>query len=254
MTKFQRFATTVLIIALIGAIGMALHELNQTRDARAEAKALQAEQDSLTKEVSDLQTSLAILKNQLANVQEENSRLKTNSNEAELLNLRDELTRLRSLPDDIATLQNKLKQSSATLATWKTNDLADVGRGTPIDALRSFAYASQFAHEKMRNSFVSDDVDPPSEEALQKFIKDEIEHHSLIIDMNIAGYKILSQSSLAPDKLRMDLEVMASEEIGISVPFTLRKVNGEWKVVVFNVRNEYGAITGQAIVNKSPFR
>ena len=251
MIRFWKIAA---IAILFVTVGLALYKGKQARDIRAELQKLQAEESPLAKEIADLQASLANMKNQLSNLQEENARLKTNSNETELLILRDEVTRLSSLPDDVATLQKKLKQSSANLATWKTNDLADVGRGTPIDALRSFAYASQFAHEKMQNSFVGDDVDPPSGEALQKFINEKIEHQSLIIDMNVAGYRILSQSPLAPDKVRVDLEVLASEEFGISLPFTLRKVNGEWKLVVFNVRDKHEAVTEVELVNESPSR
>jgi regulator of replication initiation timing len=251
MTKLWKIAA---IAILVVAVGVGLYKANQARDARAELQKLKAARESLTKEISDLQASLAAMKNQLANLQEENSRLKTSTNETELLSLRDEVARLRSLPDDFADLQKQLQHSSPILASWKTNDLADVGRATPVDALRSFAYASQFAPGKMQNSFVGDDVDPPSEEALQKYIKNKIEHQSLIVDMPIAGYKILSQSWLATDKVRVDLGVMAGEDYGISFPFTLRNVNGEWKLVLFNIRDKHGAVTEIEPIKDSPYQ
>jgi hypothetical protein len=249
MTRLWKIAATAIITL---AVGVALYKSKQAHDARAELQKLKAAQNSLSKEIGDVQASLANLKNQLASLQEENARLKTNKNDTELVNLRNEVARLRSLPDDFVDLQKKLKHSSAPLASWKTNDLANVGRATPLNALRSYVFASQFDNEQMRGSFAGDDVDPPDPDALQKFITKKVEHQSRIIDMNIVGYQLLSQTWLAEDKVRMTLKVMASEELGISLPLTLRNINGEWKVVVFNLRDKNGAVTELEFINASP--
>jgi hypothetical protein len=70
--------------------------------------------------------------------------------------------------------------------------------------------------------------------------------------MNIVGYQLSSQTWLGEDKVQMNLKVMASEDLGISLPLTLRNVNGEWKVVVFNLRDKNGAVKELEFINAPP--
>jgi hypothetical protein len=131
-----------------------------------------------------------------------------------------------------------LKQSSAGLAEWKTNELADVGRANPIDALQTYIYsAKNFDPAKIQDCIVGNSADPTDPEALQKFIKDQNNHPG---DSDAAGYKILSQNWLVSDKVQVELEVLEDGGLGISAPFTLQNINGEWKVVVFNNRDKNG--------------
>jgi hypothetical protein len=253
MTKFQKLAAAVMLTALIVAIGAALYEGQQAREARAEAQELRLELAPLTQKIADMEAAFEPLSNQLQSLVTENSRLKNNSNDLELLKLRGEVTRLRPLQDDVATLQNMLKQSSAGLAQWKTNDLSDVGRATPIDAIQSYLYSSGTTNvANIKSSIVGDDIDPPTPEALQGFIKGEIDHPGMSEDMDITGYKILSQTWLGSDKARVELQMIAGGGVGMSGPFTLRKVDGEWKLVVFNVRGQDGKVSRLEFVTDSP--
>jgi len=253
MTKFQKFTAIFLIVALIAAIGVALHEVTQARDARAEAQKLRAQQASLARDLANLQAEVSNLTNQLAGLFAENSRLRNNPNDRELLKLRGEVTRLRPLQDDVVALQKMLNQSAAGLAQWKTNELTDAGRATPIDALQTYLYSSQNTNAaNIRNGIVGDDVDPPTQEALQDFIKSEIDHPGTELDMDVTGYKILSQTWLASDKVRVELQLLTTGGVGISGPFTLRKVDGEWKLVAFNTRNSEGKIGKLEFINENP--
>ena len=249
MTTIRKIA--VIAVAAV-AILTAVYQANQARDARSEAQNLWAKQSQLARQIADLQDSLANATNQLASLLEENARLKNHSNELELLKLRSEVTRLRPLQEDVVALQKKLQRSSGNLVDWKTNDLEDAGRADPIDALRTYLYLSQnFNPDKIQNGVVGDDTDPPDKDELQNFIKSE-SNHPRPTD-GIADYKILSQTQLSPDKVEVELNVtFGDSRMGISTPFTLQNINGEWKLVVFNVRDGNGKLNHLSFVNESP--
>jgi hypothetical protein len=244
MTKFQKISAIAVMIALIASIGAALYEGKQSRDARAKEQQFRDDHASLAQEIADLQADISNLNGQLTGQLAENSRLRKNPNEMELLKLRGEVTRLRPLQDDVVALQNMLKQSAAGLAQWKTNELTDAGRANPIDALQSYLYSSQITNAAMiQSGIVGDDIDPPTAEALQDFVKSEIAHPGTTADMDITGYKILSQTWLASDKAQVELQILGAGGLGMSGPFTLRKVDGEWKLVVFNVHDGDGKVS-----------
>lgn len=248
MTKTQKIAITALLVAAIGA---ALYENRQAENARAELQKLEAQQAPLAKEITDLQAGLAGMTNQLANLQVENLRLRKNPDKTELLKLRSEVTNLRPLQDDVVALQKMLKQSSAGLAQWKTNELADAGRASPIDVLQTYLHFSQVEPAKIRNDLVGDDADPPDQEELEKFIKSKIDQP----DMNmtdITGFKILSQNWLASDKVQVELQILSAGGVGVSAPFTLRNIDGEWKLVVFNVRDKQGNVSQLDFFHATP--
>jgi hypothetical protein len=249
MTKFQKIALAgVLVLAVLAA----LYQCRQARDARAEVQKLRAKQSQSDRQIADLQDSLASKSNQLADLLAENSRLKGNPNQTELLKLRGEVTRLRPLQQDVVTLQKMLQQSSAGLPTWKSNELANAGRANPIDALQTYLYSSQNTNTaEIGNSVVGDDTYPPSPEALQNFINDEHNHPQ--VSDGMAPYRILSETWIAPDKVQVELNAsMGGGGWGVSVPFTLRNINGEWKLVIFNVRDQNGNGSHLGFVNDSP--
>jgi hypothetical protein len=251
MTKFQR---TALLAALTLAILTALYQSKQARNARDEAQMLRTQLAQSTRQITELQDNLASKSNQLADLLAENARLRNNPNETELLKLRSEVTRLRPLQDDVVALQKMVNQSSTGLAQWKTNELTDTGRATAIDALQSYLYSSQNTNAaKIQTGIVGDDIDPPSSDALQSFIKREMDHPGTTSDMDITGYKILSQTWLASDKIQVELQLMAAGGFGISAPFTLRNINGEWKLVAFNVRDGQGKVKGVEFIKDPPF-
>ncbi len=248
MSKFLKIAVAaVLILAILAAV----YQTNQAAAARDEALTLRAQQAQFAKQIADLQESLANLNNQLTDLLAENSRLRNNPNEVELLKLRGEVTRLRPLQDDVVALQQKLKQSPAILSEWKTNELADAGRASPINALETYIYSSQkFDPAKIQNSVVGDDADPPDPDALQTFIKSASNHPQ--VSDGVVDYKILSETQLAPDKVQVELNATFGDtRMGISIPYTLQNINGEWKLVVFNIRDGNGKFNHLGFVNET---
>ncbi len=249
MTKLQKIS---LAAALILAILAAFNQAKRARLALQEAQSLREQQAQSAKQIIDLQENLADKNNELAELLTENSRLKNNSNETELLKLRGEVTRLRPLQNDVVALQQKLRLSSAGLPAWKTSELANAGRTTPVDALQTYLYSSQNTNvAEIQKSIVGDDLNPPSSEALKNFINDDTNHP--LGSEGVAGYKIISETWLAPDKVQVELDAsMGSGGMGVSIPFTLRNVNGEWKLEVFNVRDADGKFNHLGFVNESP--
>jgi hypothetical protein len=233
------------MIALVAvAIGLAIYEIHQADSVCLETQNLRAQQTPLTEQISNLRASLGSLTNQLDVLLAENARLKTNSNPTELLKLRSEVTRLRPLQDDVATLQQMVKQSSAPFE-WKTNEVADVGCATPAEALKTYIYSAQFNPAKLREGVVADNVDPPDQDDVQDVIESKRSHLRMTDAFwQIEGYKVLSQTWLGPGLAQVELESMVGGGggAGVAETFTLRKVNGEWKLVVFNIRGKDGAV------------
>jgi hypothetical protein len=161
------------------------------------------------------------------------------------------VTRLRPLQEDVVALQKKLQQSPAGLPNWKTNELVDAGRANPIDAVETYIFSSQSTNmAEIQNSIVGDNIDPPSPEALRDFINDEKNHP--LANNEVTGYRILSETWLAPDKVQVELNAsMGSGGMGVSVPFTLRSINGEWKLQVFNIRDPNPNFNHLGFVNET---
>ena len=93
MTTLQKtfVATTVAVLA-----GAGIYEARQAAQLRDQVQSLQQQHAPLTEQIQQLQSSYAGATNRLADLLVENSRLKRNSNQNELLRLRGEVTRLRN--------------------------------------------------------------------------------------------------------------------------------------------------------------
>jgi len=246
MTKLQKIS---LAAALVLAILTAFHQTKLARDARNESQLLRKQQSQFANEISNLQASLAEKESRLEDLLTENTRLKTNPNETELLKLRGEVTRLRPLQADVVALQKRLQESPTGLPTWKTNELANVGRADPLSALQTYIFsARQTNMAEIKNSIVGDDADPLSPEEFQKFVNEKNNHPT---ERDISGFRVLSETWLAPDKVQLELSAsVGGEGMAFSVPFTLKNVNGEWKLVLFNTRGDDGKVNSIGFFNR----
>lgn len=240
MSRIKKIA---LAAALALAILTAFHQAKLAHDAQVETRKLRELQAQSTQKIVDLQDSLADEDKRLADLLAENLRLRSNPNEMELLKLRGEVTRLRPLQEDVVALQKMLRETSAGLPAWKTNELANVGRANPIDAFQTYLCAAQQTNmAEIQNSIIGDDVDPISPEALKGFIDDASNHP--VGNGNVISFKILSETWLASDKVQVELsQIVGKNGMGVSLPFTLKNVNGEWKIVVFNARSPDGKMS-----------
>jgi len=239
----------VLPVALALALLAAFNQAKRARTALEEEQNLRVEQTRFTKQITEMQEDLAGKNDRLTELLAENSRLKSKSDETELLKLRGEVTRLRPLQEDVVALQKMLQQSSGGLPTWKTKELANVGSANPMDALQTYLYnAHQTNVAGIQNSFVGDNVDPPDIEAFQKFVNDR---NNYSMD-GVPSFRILSENWLAPNKVQMEVNAaISSGGVGMSVPFTLLNVNGEWKIVVFNFRGTDGKVNDVGFFNRN---
>jgi hypothetical protein len=245
MSKLKKVAFAA---ALALAILAAFHQTKLAHDARDEARILREQQAQSAKQISSLQDSFADKDSRLEELLEENSRLRNNPNETELLKLRGEVTRLRPLQEDVVALQKMLQQSSTGLPAWKTNELANVGRANPLDALQTYLYSAQTTNKaEIQKSFVGDDTDPPPPEVLQKYIGNE---NNNSFGPDVTDFRILSENWLTSDRVQVELSVRSAKAsgVGMSIPLTFKNVNGEWKLVLFNIRNVDGQVTDVNVV------
>jgi hypothetical protein len=58
----------------------------------------------------------------------------------------------------------------------------------------------------------------------------------------VTDYRILSQTLVSSDEVQLEINALFGGS-GISVPLTLRNVNGAWKLVVFNIRDKDGKVS-----------
>jgi RNA polymerase sigma factor (sigma-70 family) len=94
MTTLQKTLVTATVAVLAGA---GIYEARQAAQLREQNQTLQQQQAPLTAQVQRLQTNYADATNRLAGLLAENARSKSNSNEAELLKLRSEVTHLKQM-------------------------------------------------------------------------------------------------------------------------------------------------------------
>jgi RNA polymerase sigma factor (sigma-70 family) len=98
MTTLQKILVTFTIAALGGA---SIHEANQAAQLRDQVQRLQQQQAPLAEQIQKLQNSFADATNRLADLLAENSQLKSNSHQNELLTLRGAVARLRSEAEQV---------------------------------------------------------------------------------------------------------------------------------------------------------
>jgi RNA polymerase sigma factor (sigma-70 family) len=106
MTTLQKTLVTTTVAVLAG---VGLYEAKQVHNARAEVQTLRQQQALLEEQVQRLENDFAAATNRLSNLLAENTSLKSNPERNELLKLRGEVTRLRSLEKDINALQKSSK-------------------------------------------------------------------------------------------------------------------------------------------------
>ncbi|HLZ55269.1 MAG TPA: sigma-70 family RNA polymerase sigma factor, partial [Verrucomicrobiae bacterium] len=150
MTTLQKTLVTVTVAVLAGG---GIYEAKQTADARAEVQTLQQQQAPLAEQIRQLQRERDDVTNQLAGLLRENARMKSNSDENELLQLRGKVTRLDGLANENNNLKMKISELEGRWfnvtnspqfsmpyfpkGRWNIN-----GNGDPLEILLSAATAA----------------------------------------------------------------------------------------------------------------
>ncbi len=127
------------IVVGVGAVlvGTGVYKAQQVAKLREQNQTLQQAQGGLAEQMQDLETSLANATNRLTELMAENSRLKTNPAQNELLKLRGQNGVLRQ---QLTAAINAAKKPSNN-GIIATNQLQFVGYATPDQAFQSLAWA-----------------------------------------------------------------------------------------------------------------
>jgi RNA polymerase sigma factor (sigma-70 family) len=238
MTTLQKTLVTAVITA---AVGTGIYQARQVSTLRSQIQSLQQQQAPLAEQIQQLTRDYSDATNRLAALNDDNERL--NRNPGELLKLREEVTRLRHLQNDLATglkPTTQREESPSGLPEWKLEQLTNVGRTMPHDALQTFLWASANTNlTELANCIVPDAGDPPSYEAIQSYVEDTAEH----LLNEFRKFSILSQTNISADEVQLELQAKADAG-GFSKTLMLRNVYGEWKVVLFTRRDADGKAYG----------
>jgi RNA polymerase sigma factor (sigma-70 family) len=152
MTTLQKTLVTATIAVIAGA---GIYEAREAAHLREQNQTLQQSQAPLAEQIQRLQRERDAATNRLVGLLAENSRLKSNPNQNELLKLRGEVTRLRPLQRDVTTLKKLAAQSMSGLPEWKPDQVKNVGRATPQDALQTFLWSGNTTNlSEIGNSLV----------------------------------------------------------------------------------------------------
>ena len=249
MTRFQKIIVAVAIVAA----ALFIYQTRLTRAARADVAKLQAQQADLTNQIARLREALAAKDEQLSANPAQGSASDDSPSESELLKLRAEVTRAHALEREVAALRSMLAQSSHAMREWKTNDFSNAGRADPLSAFQTFLYFSQQTNSAaVRSGLVADDADPPTSEEMERFLTDKRNSLSDGLD-SVSAFKVVSEIWQSPDKVQIRVICdMGESGLGIAVPFTLRNVSGEWKLILFNVRDANGTVQEVNYFEKKP--
>ena len=116
MTTLQKTLITATIAVLAGA---GIYEARQITQLREQNQTLQQQQAPLADQIEQLQHERDEATNRMAKMLAENSRLKSNPNQMELLKLRGKVGQMRSLQNNVAALQKLANQSVSGWANGK---------------------------------------------------------------------------------------------------------------------------------------
>jgi RNA polymerase sigma factor (sigma-70 family) len=205
----------------------------------------------LLAERATLQQQQAVQLAELDSMRKENGRLtklEVNADElerlrrdrAELVRLRGEVTRVRQEKDGSTathTPRNATAQPSTELPEWNSSQLTNAGRTTPRDALQTVLWAvTSQKPEEMIGSVVMDANDAQLEEAYRRFIAGSE------APPQFDRFRVLSEKYISPDEVQINLAADSQAVGDTQKAFTLKKVDGEWKAVVFSTRDANGTV------------
>ena len=224
MTALQKTIVTATIAVLAGA---GIYEARQASQLRDQVQTLQQQQTPLAEQVQQLQSERDTATNGLAFLADEVQRLKDNS--TELLKLRGEVGLLRAANNrsrDSATNQ----PTSVLVPQWTPQQLTNVGRATPLDALQTLLWAANNGNaEETSSNFVT---------SLGEIAIRSSDNQRLVRDVGPGSresrspeFKILSQRKISEDEVQIDVE----QNLGVYKflkTFNLGTFGDGWNVIV----------------------
>jgi len=178
MTTLQKTLVTATVAVLAGT---GIYEARQATQLREQNQTLQQKQASLTEQIQRLQNNFVDATNRLADLIAENSRLKSNSNQAELLSLRGQ----------IGVLQTKAKSQSQPKSQMSMVELAK----SPQLRERIKATATASLDKVYAKFFTDLNLTPEQASALKELLADR-----LIADTSAKG--VMLTGKMNPDQIQ----------------------------------------------------
>jgi outer membrane murein-binding lipoprotein Lpp len=161
MTLVQKTLVAATVAVVLGA---GVYEAHQATQLRVQVQTLQQQQAPLADQLRQLQKERDALTNELVDLRAENSQLKSGSNQAELLKLRGEVTRLKSVagknendPMESAAkdLVAKVEQFKKQVDQWPEKKIPELQFLTPTDWLNA-SQIPQFTNDISARSAISE--------------------------------------------------------------------------------------------------
>ncbi len=246
MTKLQAGIVGAIVVASVATPLVIQHRA--LASLHAERAALLREQAELQQQSARQQAELDRLRatnRQLAVVKMDADELaRLRGEHAELLRLRGENTLFRQAQAQSVTAQNS---SNAVLYQWTPSQLANVGWARPEDAIQTYLSGCVNSNsEAVTKSLLLDTADPPSTQAAQEFVLDNMG----LFGSDVQDFRIISWKDVGSDEIQVELSVQSKDGLGMSRRIVLRNAGDEWKLMLRNVRDADGKITGADLATR----
>ena len=213
MTALQK---TIIGTALVAAVGTGVFEAHQASQLRDQVQTLQQKQAPLAEQIQQLQRERDDATNRVAGLLVENSRLRSNSSESELLKLRAEVTRLKTIQ---ATAKPSSKQAKPE-GYLTMDQLRFSGYGTPQAAFESMRWAAVTGNYRVY-------VDSLAPEDRQQIIRSQFMVITNV-QKTLSGLQVLAEKRLGD---RAELKVIEDGDSGsLIVVWPFEQIGGEWKM------------------------
>ena len=234
MTTLQKALSIVVLIVIGGAL---IYEARKASALTAQVQGLHREQALLSEQNEKLTRQRDEALNDLGTLRDYVGLLRRNTDEVP--KLRGEVTRLRSLQKETA-LQTAGTHAASPVAVWKSNSAMNVGRGRPEDALQTYIWSGMTTNSsELALCVVANQNDPPDERSIQKIIDNPQEQiFKVLLQMNR-----LSQTPVSANEVLLEFTGRPDSDLEVTRAVTLRKIGDEWRLVLFNQRDEDGKIT-----------
>jgi RNA polymerase sigma factor (sigma-70 family) len=228
MTTLQK---TLITTALAVATGAGIYQARQNSTLRKQLQAFREELPPQPEEIQKLKQERDELARQLVALREENER--ANQNTRELVKLRNE----------VATLREKAKRLAATESVNSSNRQAISFESDPTESgasetatanavAKSFVSAMHHSNLDELRMSVATDSDPNPDAILQYFIAKNAGNHDFGPPVVFSEMDVIKTNSTEAEGFAVIMQKT-----------TLRKVNGEWKVVLHSLRDSNGNIS-----------
>jgi hypothetical protein len=204
----------------------------QIQDLRHDQTVLSEQNENSTRERDAALKKLAIVRDYVGVLQNQT---------AEVPRLRGEVSRLRSLRNE-AELSERAQnvRAASALPAWEPNHATNVGRGSPQDALQTYIWSGMNTNSsELALCVIPDEKDPPDASSIQKIVNNPREQ----IFKGLLEMRQLSQTPISANEVLLEFTGRPGPDLEITRAVTLRKIDDDWRLVLFNQRDADGKIT-----------